>query len=212
MELEEGASRLNVLLTDRLRNLAAHPLATCVGECGLDYTEGFPSREVQLPWFEAQVRLAFELGKPLFLHERLAHSDFCQVFDDIEASLPASNDKPSTLPPCLVHCFTGTKEELLEYLRRGFLIGISGFLLKDKGVNMRDFLDVIPLNKLVIETDAPYLGFRNCRVGHKNPSRQYPNVPSALPLILQAVAGYLNLSPKYVAQATTANAYSFFGM
>jgi TatD DNase family protein len=132
-----------------LSYLAADPLITCVGECGLDYSEGFPEAALQQPWFEQQVRLACQIRKPLFLHERLAFEPFMATLRS------AHSTTPEGLPPCLVHCFTGTQDELLAYIDMGFYIGITGFLLKKPhGDALRECVKHIPLDKLMIETDA----------------------------------------------------------
>jgi TatD DNase family protein len=132
-----------------LSYLTADPLVTCVGECGLDYSEGFPEAALQQPWFEQQVRLACQIRKPLFLHERLAFEPFVATLRSADATTPEG------LPPCLVHCFTGTEEELLAYIEMGFYIGITGFLLKKPhGDALRECVNHIPLDKLMIETDA----------------------------------------------------------
>jgi TatD DNase family protein len=132
-----------------LRYLAADPLVTCVGECGLDYSEGFPEAALQQPWFEQQVRLACQIRKPLFLHERLAFEPFVATLRSADATTPEG------LPPCLVHCFTGTEQELLAYIEMGFYIGLTGFLLKKPhGDALRECVKHIPLDKLMIETDA----------------------------------------------------------
>ncbi|KAG5189512.1 hypothetical protein JKP88DRAFT_206023 [Tribonema minus] len=197
-ELEPAMSTLAELLAD--------PLFTCVGECGLDFSEGFPEPELQLPFFERQVQLAVETRKPLFLHERLASRPFTDV-------LRAANAAPPGLPPCLVHCFTGTGSELSVYLQMGFYIGVTGFLLKKPHGNvLRGCLQQVPLDRLMVETDAPYLGFPGCRKGHSQPKRQYPNVPSALPLVVQAVADAMGVSALDVAAHSTRNARKFFGM
>ena len=134
----------------------------CIGECGLDYSEGFPDSLNQLEWFNAQLDLAVKLEKPLFLHERLAFEDF---IGSLEKATNRNN--VAELPPAVVHCFTGTRREAIEYIDRGFYIGITGFILKDtEGAEevktlLRDGL--IPIEKIMIETDAPYLGFANSR-------------------------------------------------
>jgi TatD DNase family protein len=197
------ASLASIDMMDKLERLASDPFALCVGECGLDYSDGFPAAELQLPCFEAQVELACKLQKPLFLHERLAHTPFCTVMDKFSGKLP----------PCLVHCFTGTEAELGDYLERGCFIGITGYILKPHGQNLRKWISSIPLDRLVVETDAPYLGFKGCRVGYaKDAKKQSPNVPSALPFVVEAVAECMGITPMEVAEATTSTARRFLGI
>ncbi|CAK4801530.1 unnamed protein product [Aphanomyces euteiches] len=185
-----------------LAALAADSSTVAVGECGLDYSDGFPPAEHQLEWFGPQLELACSLQKPLFLHERLAHEPFLQALKAHKA----------TLPPACVHCFTGTADEAKVYLEMGFYIGITGFICKPHGAALQSMLKegVVPLDRLVVETDAPYMGFPNCRAFEsKAAKRQFPNVPTSLPLVVEVIASCLNMSPVDVALATTHNARRF---
>ena len=197
-----------------------------IGECGLDASPGFPPLGEQLPWFQLQIDIAEELRLPLFVHERLAFDETMRLLQD------------STIP-IIIHCFTGTKEECIQYIERGYYISISGFILKESNDNcdqvrscLRD--GIIPLDKLMIETDSPYMGFDGCRklylehnqdiVASLNSKKRkrlsqsiYPNVPSSLPMVLQKVTECLQahdstLTIEAVAEATTQNAQSFFGL
>ena len=176
-----------------------------LGECGLDYSDGFPPAEAQLVWFEHQLDLACELKTPLFLHIRVS-----AAFDDARRLLDA---RAAALPPVLVHCFTGGEDELRWCLDSGFHVSVSGVVCKkERGAELRRILPLIPLAKLMVETDAPYLGFPNCRAGHPKPKKQFPNVASALPLVVDAVARAMKLPAADVAAATSANARRFFGV
>ncbi|CAM9554872.1 unnamed protein product [Hapterophycus canaliculatus] len=188
-----------------IAKLAADEEVRCIGECGLDFSEGFPSPVLQLPWFERQVQLACELKKPLFLHEREAFVDFLKVL--------RRYDVLHGLPPCLVHCFTGSEEELAAYLDMGFFVSVAGGICREKsGAVLREAVKRIPLNRLMVETDAPYLGFTGCRKGHSKPKKQNPNVPSALPSVVRVVAECMALPYEEVARATLQNSRDFFGM
>ncbi|CAM9601677.1 unnamed protein product [Ectocarpus fasciculatus] len=188
-----------------IATLAATEEARCVGECGLDYSEGFPAAELQLPWFERQVELACKLKKPLFLHERAAFVDFSEVLRRYDAS--------HGLPPCLVHCFTGSEKELTAYIEMGFFVSVAGGICREKsGAALREAVKRVPLDRLMVETDAPYLGFSGCRKGHNKPKKQNPNVPSALPAVVRVLAECLGLPFEEVARATLQNSRQFFGM
>lgn len=189
----------------RLRELATHTSILAVGECGLDYSPSFPDAQWQKAWFSGQLELACELQKPLFLHERLAHADFLALIDQVKLKFDGY------LPPVVVHCFTGTRDELLEYVRRDFYIGVTGFICKkDRGAELRAMLQDVPLHKLVIETDAPYMGFPRCRgLEATDKKKQYPNVPTALVQVCEAVAFVLGKTPQDIAQITRANAHRF---
>lgn len=196
-----------------------------VGECGLDTSDGFPPLEDQLPWFRLQVRIAEDLDLPLFIHERLAFDETMDILKD-------------TTVPVIIHCFTGTKDQCIEYIKRGYFVSVSGYILKESNDNYAEVIScltdgVIPMDKLMIETDAPYMGFKNCRklyVDHNeefvstlNSKKRkrlmnsiYPNVPSSLPMVLDRVLECLqqndaSLTREQVAAKTTENAKQFFG-
>lgn len=135
-----------------MRELASAPECRAVGECGLDTTQGFPSLSEQLPWFKAQVRLACDLNKPLFLHQRGAFQQFNAVLDE----------QGDRLPPVLIHCFTGSAMELEHYIKRGFSVSLSGFVFRPSFTeeHSSSIMNTLPLDKVMIETDAPYMGFK----------------------------------------------------
>ena len=134
----------------------AENLVSCIGECGLDYSPSFPDKDLQLPWFQLQLDLAYQYNLPLFIHERLAFKDTIQCIEDV-----MKRHQLQPLPPTVIHCFTGTLEECKEYVSRGFFIGITGYILKTGHgpAEVASILSsgVIPLNKLMIETDSPYM-------------------------------------------------------
>lgn len=117
------------------------------------------------------------------------------------------------LPPALMHAFTGTEEELEAYRGLDFYIGVTGFVCQ-RSVQLREFLPRhVPLERLMIETDAPYMGFKGCRAGEADRRKEkYPNVPAALPRVVEAVAECYGVSGERIAAATAANARAFFRM
>lgn len=195
------------------------PMSVCraVGECGLDYSKGFPGKESQLPWFHAQVSLALKHSLPLFLHVRDAREDFVEIIGQYGFS-------ESTTPPVkgCVHCFTGDVGELRQYVNMGFYIGLTGYIIttnmKDtpsettpEVSKLKEWLDIIPEDKLVIETDAPYMGFKGCRnIESKRKNQKYPNIPASLTQICQLIAEVKDVSYEKVATSTTKNALDFF--
>lgn len=182
-----------------LRQLAATPEVVALGEMGLDFYRDFSPRPQQQQVFEAQLELAAELSTPVFLHERDAFDCF---FDTISAYRPQ-------LGAAVLHCFTGTAEQLTAYLDLDLYIGITGWICDERrGAHLRDLVQRIPLERLLIETDAPYLLPRTLRPKPK--ARR--NEPAFLPYVLEAVASYSNRSPAQIAAATAANARRFFGL
>lgn len=182
-----------------LRELASRPNVVSLGECGLDYNRDFSPRPVQDHWFEEQVKLAVALRKPLFLHERDAHDRFVEILRPYLGQLG----------PVVVHCFTGSGPELDDYLSLGFHIGITGWICDERrGLHLRELVKRIPLDRLMLETDAPFLTPRTIRPKPKDGR----NEPVYLPYVVNAVAESLNLSSAEVARATTETARKFFGL
>ncbi|RUS43328.1 TatD family hydrolase [Cohnella sp. AR92] len=179
----------------KLRELAVQPQVVAIGECGLDYNRDFSPRDAQRKWFGEQIRLALELDMPLFLHERDAFPDFVSILREHGA------------PKAVVHCFTGTYAELKAYLDMGLYIGITGWICDERrGRHLKDLIKMIPLNRLMIETDAPFLTPRDL----KTKPADGRNEPAFLPHIVQAIARSLGRSAEEVAEATTATAAQFF--
>ena len=122
-----------------LRGLISDSACRAVGECGLDYSDGFPPREIQLRCFQQQLALALEIKKPLYLHVREAHEDFMGMM----AKHGYSQDTSSSLPTAAaVHCFTGTLEELEDYVSCGYFIGLTGHIAKFSHDMLKSFLQV----------------------------------------------------------------------
>ncbi|NIV16889.1 MAG: hydrolase TatD [Woeseiaceae bacterium] len=186
--------------TDRLlRDLSAKDAVVAVGECGLDYFRNFSPRQEQLAAFRAQLQIASETGMPVFLHQRDAHDDFVEV---LEPMLPS-------LSRAVAHCFTGEHESLHEYLAMGLWIGITGWICDERrGQHLHDIVAVVPDDRLLIETDAPYLLPRTLKPKPK--SRR--NEPAYLPEVLRVVADARGQSEEHVARITTENAIEFFGL
>ncbi|CAM4177976.1 TatD DNase family protein [Paenibacillus endophyticus] len=189
------AKSCNEETMSKLKELAALPQVVAIGECGLDYNRDFSPRDVQRSWFTEQIRLALELDMPLFLHEREAFADFSAML------------KEHAVKKAVVHCFTGTESELKAYLEMGFHIGITGWICDERrGRHLRDLVRMIPLDRLMIETDAPFLTPRDM----KEKPQDGRNEPAFLPHILQAVARCMGKSEEEVAAATTATSEAFF--
>jgi len=182
-----------------IRELAQQDAVVAVGECGLDYFRNFSPRDAQLDAFRRQLEIAADTGLPAFLHQRDAHDDFVEVLD---AALPR-------LSRAVAHCFTGEGESLREYLAMGLYIGITGWICDERrGKHLHDIVGVIPDDRLLIETDAPYLLPRTIRPKPK--SRR--NEPMYLPEVLRVVAEARGQSEEHVARITTANARRFFNL
>jgi len=180
-----------------IRELAGHDEVVAIGETGLDYFRDFSPRDAQRSSFEHQIQIAIETGLPFFLHQRDAHDDFVAMLKEYR----------DALNEVVVHCFTGSKPELYEYLDMDCHIGITGWICDERrGTHMKEYMSDIPSNRLMIETDAPYLKPRNLRPKIKS----HRNEPRLLPWILGTLAASRNEHPETLAKATTRNAEVFF--
>jgi TatD DNase family protein len=182
-----------------IRRLAAAGNIVAVGECGLDYFRNFSPRDAQLSAFRSQLDIAAETGLPVFLHQRDAHDDFVEV---LEPMLPK-------ISRAVAHCFTGEHESLREYLAMGLYIGVTGWICDERrGTHLQEIVSVVPDDRIMIETDSPYLLPRTIRP--KPPTRR--NEPMYLPEVLRVVADARGQSVEHVAAITTRNAERFFGL
>lgn len=194
-----NAAEWNTDTHNRLRELAAGELPqagpVAVGECGLDYNRNFSPPDAQRRCFADQLALAAALGKPVFLHERDAFEDFAAILKQFRPNLTGA----------VVHCFTGGLRELETYLEMDCYIGITGWVCDERrGGHLIPLLAHIPVNRLLLETDAPYLTPRTL------PQRPSRNEPRFLPHIAAYIADMLGKPPERLASETYANALRFF--
>lgn len=191
----DGANAINEMRELILSNPGT---VVAVGECGLDFNRDFSPRDVQERVFQAQVELACELQMPLFLHEREAHATFVSV---LQPFIDAKR-----LPPVVVHCFTGSESDLRKYIAMGFYIGLTGFICMDsRGFKLRTMASLIPTDKLMIETDAPFM----YPYGNNVKARCEPK---DLRAVAQTLAECFRVTPDEIATTTTANAKRFFAL
>lgn len=184
---------------DQLAALAKNSCVKAMGECGLDFNRNFSTAENQRAVFSEQVNLASELQLPLFLHQRDAFEPWFKILTPYFSKVPAM----------VTHCFTGNQKELEQCLAADMYIGITGWLCDERrGQELRDIVSVIPLNRLMIETDAPYLTPRNIRPKPKS-SR---NEPSYLPHIVSVLAELRQCTEQDIIKQTTLNAEVFFSL
>ncbi len=192
------ASDFSADVLSELSELCRLPQVRAVGECGLDFNRNYSSRKHQLRAFEAQLELAADCGKPVFLHQRDAHADFLGILTNYRAAL--SN--------AVAHCFTGGPDEALAYLELDMYIGITGWIADERrGQALQAAVKQIPLDRMMLETDAPYLWPRNLRV---KPAKKNRNEPCYLPDIALTVAGIMQVDPVRLAQSAYSNSRRFF--
>jgi TatD DNase family protein len=184
---------------DAFLELLRLPQVVAVGECGLDYCRNLSAPELQRAAFVSQLEIAVENSKPVFLHQRDAHADFLAILRDFAGDLKGG----------VAHCFTGGAAELEDYLALGLYIGVTGWVCDERrGQALREAVPRIPAERLMIETDAPYLLPRD--MGGSGKSRR--NEPCHLPHIAAAIAKLRGEELASLSVSTTANAVRFFGL
>jgi TatD DNase family protein len=191
------ASELSTDILSELRELASQPGVVAVGECGLDYYRNFAPREAQLAAFRALLEVAVATGKPAFLHQRDAHADFISIMREFRGALTDG----------VAHCFTGQDNELEDCLELNLAIGITGWICDERrGLHLLPMMKAIPAERLMIETDAPYLLPRSLK---PRPSDRR-NEPAFLTEVAATVARARGESLQQLAASSTAAAMSFF--
>ena len=182
-----------------LSALAESNSVVAIGETGLDFNRNYSSKANQIAAFEVQLELAAEKKMPLFLHER----------DAAEKQIEILTDYRNHFTQAVIHCFTGDKKTLYRYLDLDLYIGITGWVCDPKrGVELRKSVADIPLNRLMIETDSPYLIPKNM----PQPPKNRRNEPAFLSYVLEGIQSQRSETVETIAQATTANAKRFFNI
>jgi|SaaInl5LU_22_DNA_1037371.scaffolds.fasta_scaffold21845_2 TatD DNase family protein len=183
----------------QIRELLNCPEVVAVGETGLDFNRDYSPRQEQIASFEAQIELAADSGLPMFLHER----------DAFETQFDILQNYRDQFGRAVVHCFTGTREALYKYLDLDLYIGITGWVCDERrGLELAELVSDIPLNRLMVETDAPFLLPRN--IEPKPASRR--NEPRYLDWVIMKIAQCYELSDKEITDTTSANARAFFDL
>ena len=177
--------------------LANHKHVVAIGETGLDYYRNFSKPNTQQDVFVQHLQIASELNMPLFIHDRESRGDMARLLEQHLGS------------EAVVHCFTGTRNELETYLNLGCYIGITGWICDERrGQELTNLLPMIPLDRLMVETDSPYLLPRTIRP--KPRSRR--NEPRFLTYVVERIATILNKSSEEVATRTAQNARRLFSL
>lgn len=166
-----------------------------VGECGLDYDRMFSTKENQIRCLEKHIVLAEKLDKPLFLHERSAADDFIKRL----------KKHPDICRKSVVHCFAGDKITLDKYLSMGFSIGITGWICDDRrGKELREAVRIIPLDRILVETDAPYLTPKNVS------GLDRTNVPQNIQYVVRDLAKYMKVAEDVLIENAKRNTERIF--
>jgi TatD DNase family protein len=179
-----------------IRDLLGHPKCVAVGEIGLDFYRDHTDPDVQERWLRSQLDLARELRKPVVLHDRRASRRLLDVLKD-------AGYNGSSGPGGVFHCFAGDVAMVEEVIQRGFYISFTGNITF-KNTDRREVVAAVPLDRLLIETDSPFMA--------PVPHRGQPNEPAYLPYVAAAVASIQGRSFEEVAGTTTENAVRLFGL
>lgn len=185
---------------EQLRRLSKQNKLVAIGETGLDYNRNFSNPYQQRHALEQQLQLAVELALPVFLHERDARTDMLEILKDYRGDLVDA----------VIHCFTGDEEALDAYVAQDLHIGITGWICDERrGYHLQEIIDRIPLNRIMLETDAPYLLPRDYPQ-KKSLQSGRRNEPCTLPHIAKCVAKCMNTSYEVLLESTFATSRAFF--
>lgn len=187
------AKTYNKEIGDKIITLSESKKVVAIGEVGLDYYWDKENAEIQKEVFVKQIKIANELNLPLVIHDREAHKD---CFDLLKEHNIGSK--------VLFHCFSGSPEFMKECVREGWYIAIGGVVTFKNAVKMKEVAKEIPLEKLVLETDSPYLT--------PVPFRGKPNKPSYVKYVAEEIAKIRGVNTEEITIATTQNAEEFFGL
>ena len=189
--LEKGESALDEAIAE-IAELAKEDVVKAIGETGVDfYRTSEEGREFQEKSFRSHIQIANKLNKPVMVHDRDAHLDALRILDDEKAQ------------QVIFHCYSGDKEFAQELVKRGWYLSFAGTCTFKNAQNLREALQVTPLENVLVETDAPFLT--------PMPYRGYPNSSYMIPLTLATMANEMNVDINTVADATRANAEKLFG-
>jgi TatD DNase family protein len=187
-------------LEKKLRNLLLRPKVMAVGEFGLDYYRMQNTREQQNYLFRQQLSLARELRKPIVIHCREAHEDVQKALQEFYPETSLTTDCPR--PVGVIHCFSGVWSDAQTYLLHGFYLGIDAPVTYPSSKELQDVVKRVPIQRIVLETDSPYLPPQTHR-GQRNE-------PAHVPAIAEAISTLQHKGIADISQATTLNARNLF--
>ena len=191
------ANEINAEYLKKLKETISINNPHAIGETGLDFFRNLSTYEEQIFAFEEQIKIAIATNKPLFLHQRDSHDDFIKILRKYS----------SDINKAIVHCFTGTQEQLDDYLELDCYIGVTGWICDAKrNVELRKTIKNIPLEKLMIETDCPYLIPKNLQ----NKPKNNRNEPNNLNHIVKEICILMNIEESLLRERSFQNTINFF--
>jgi len=197
------ASQVNSEVLNGLRDLSQHPKVVAIGETGLDYYRDRSPREVQRRVFRQELDLAADVGKPVVIHDRGADQDTMHIIRAWAGAICSSNGKLQS-PLGVVHCFSGDLTLADELFGLGFYVSVAGPVTFPKARRLQESVSRLPLERLLVETDCPFLS--------PHPHRGKRNEPANVKLIAQKIADIRNVPLQEVSRITTENARRLFGL
>jgi len=191
------ANEINDEYLKNLKEAVINNNPHAIGETGLDFFRNLSTYDEQIYAFEEQIKIAIDTNKPLFLHQRDSHDDFIKILREYS----------SDINKAVVHCFTGTQEQLEDYLELDCYIGVTGWICDEKrNVELRKTIKNIPLEKLMIETDCPYLIPKNL----PNKPKNNRNEPINLNHIVNEIAVLMEIDIESLRNQTFKNTINYF--
>jgi len=191
------ANEINDKYLKNLKEAVINNNPHAIGETGLDFFRNLSTYDEQIYAFEEQIKIAIDTNKPLFLHQRDSHDDFIKILREYS----------SDINKAVVHCFTGTQEQLEDYLELDCYIGVTGWICDEKrNVELRKTIKNIPLEKLMIETDCPYLIPKNL----PNKPKNNRNEPINLNHIVNEIAVLMEIDIDSLRKQTFKNTINYF--
>lgn len=185
---------------DELTVLAQSDRVKAIGETGLDFNRNFSPPDTQRNVFSQQLRLACQLRKPVFVHDRDSEGEVYNQLRKFDKELNG----------VVIHCFTGTRPDLHRYLDAGYFIGVTGWVCDvRRGEELRSMIPDIPLERLLVETDAPFLRPHSVPANWQNSKR---NEPALLPFVIAQIAQLHECEPRTIAAITASNAATLFDL
>lgn len=188
------AEGLNEDDMQRIKAYSALEKVVAIGEIGLDYHYPEPEKETQKKWFRRQLELAKEVSLPVIIHSRDAANDTLEILKEYDGRLKGG----------VIHCFSYSPEMAAEYVKMGYYIGIGGVLTFKNAKKLKEVADIVPIDRIVIETDCPYLS--------PEPHRGTRNTSLNLPYVIAGLAKIKGLSDKEIINITCRNAMNLYGI
>lgn len=193
----EDSIKMMPTVINELKNLSSYGKCVSIGEIGLDYywDKDKENHELQKKWFTSQLELAAEVNKPVIVHSRDANKDTFDILKEAKSTLDTR---------AVVHCYSGSPEMAKEYVKLGYYIGVGGVVTFKNGRKLRETVEEISLESILVETDCPYMA--------PEPYRGKRNDSTKLSYIVERISNIKNISKEQVEEITWQNACSFYGI